>query len=166
MSTYHHHPSSIHSLIHPCTYPSSIHPFTHSSIHPPSPSIHPPSPSIHSSIHHHHPFTHSLTHPSIRSTRIYVTPSGPTDWADVTLVCILLYSLGTAFLPRSCQGSVISSVLSHHNKNLKRQMLKPSACHSCQTDRVIGLGSWTDRVIALGQISFTPPCYSSVLFRE
>ena len=36
----------------------------------------------------------------------------------------------------SCQGSIISSVLSHHNKNLKRWTLKPSARHSSQTDHV------------------------------
>ena len=29
-----------------------------------------------------------------------------------------------------CQGSVISSVLSRHNKDLKRRMIKPSAHHS------------------------------------
>ena len=34
---------------------------------------------------------------------------------------------------------VISLVLSHHNKNLKWQMLKPSACHSTRTDRVSAL---------------------------
>ena len=32
-----------------------------------------------------------------------------------------------------CQGSVISSVLSRHNKDLKRQTLKPSACHKSRT---------------------------------
>ena len=55
-----------------------------------------------------------------------------------------------------CQGSVISSVLSRHNKDLKRWTLKPSACHSSQRDHVI----------ALRQISVTAPCYSSVLFRK
>ena len=55
-----------------------------------------------------------------------------------------------------CQGSVISSVLSHLNKNLKQQTLKSLACHSSQTDRVI----------ALGQISITALRYSSVLFRK
>ena len=39
---------------------------------------------------------------------------------------------------------VISSVLCHHNKNLKRQTLKPLVCHSSKTDG-------TDRVSALGQ---------------
>ena len=34
----------------------------------------------------------------------------------------------------------ISSVLSRHNKNLKRRMLKPSICLSSQTDRVSALG--------------------------
>ena len=63
----------------------------------------------------------------------------------------------------------ISSVLSHLNKNVKRQTLKPSACHSSQTGRVIPLGSRTDRVIplcsqtdhviALRQISVTAQCY-------
>ena len=52
--------------------------------------------------------------------------------------------------------SVISSVLSHHNRDLKWQTLKPSAHHR----------SWTDRVIALRQISVTAPCYSSILFRK
>ena len=35
---------------------------------------------------------------------------------------------------------VISLVLSHHNKNLKRRTLKPSMCHSSQTDHVSALG--------------------------
>ena len=65
-----------------------------------------------------------------------------------------------------CQGSVISSVLSHHNKNLKPQTLKPSACHISRTGCVIALSSQTDHVIALRQISVTAPCYSSVLFRN
>ena len=51
-----------------------------------------------------------------------------------------------------CQGSVVSSVLSHLNKNLKQRMLEPSICHSSQTDRVIALGSRTDRVIALRSV--------------
>ena len=55
-----------------------------------------------------------------------------------------------------CQVSVISSVLSHLNKNLKRWTLKPSVHH----------GSWTDRVTAPRQISVTGPCYSSVLLRN
>ena len=45
---------------------------------------------------------------------------------------------------------VISSILSRHNKNLKRRKLKP-------LDRLC-LSSWTDCV--------TAPCYSSVLFRN
>ena len=61
-----------------------------------------------------------------------------------------------------CQASVLSSVLSRLNKYLKRRTLEPSACHSSQTDRVIVLGSWTDRVIALRQISVTAPCCSSI----
>ena len=32
-----------------------------------------------------------------------------------------------------CQGSVISSVMSHHNKKFKQRMLKPSAHHSSWT---------------------------------
>ena len=44
---------------------------------------------------------------------------------------------------------VISSVLSCHNKNLKRWT-----------------SPWTDCVTALGQINVTAPCYSSVLFRK
>ena len=50
---------------------------------------------------------------------------------------------------------VISSILSHHNKNLKWWKLKP------WTEVVLALGSGTDHVIALGQIRVTPPCYSS-----
>ena len=49
----------------------------------------------------------------------------------------------------NCQASVISSVLSRLNKNLKWRTLKPSACHSSKTDGLIALGSWTDRVTAL-----------------
>ena len=49
-----------------------------------------------------------------------------------------------------CQGSVISSVLSHLNKNLKQQTSKSLACHSSQTDCVI----------ALGQIGVTALSYS------
>ena len=40
---------------------------------------------------------------------------------------------------KECQGSIISSVLSHHNQDLKRQMLKPLAHHSSRTVRVIVL---------------------------
>ena len=61
------------------------------------------------------------------------------------------------------QGSVFSSVLSHPNKNLKRQMFEPSACHSSLIDHVIALRSWTDRVIALRQISVKQFCVT-VLF--
>ena len=42
-----------------------------------------------------------------------------------------------------CQGSVISSVLSHHNQDLKRWTLKPSVHYSSQTARVYS--SWTDQ---------------------
>ena len=66
----------------------------------------------------------------------------------------------------NCQASVIFSVLSRLNKNLKWRTLKPSACHSSQTDRVVALGSWIDRVIARRQISVTTLNYSSVLFRK
>ena len=62
--------------------------------------------------------------------------------------------------------SVISSVLSRHNKDLNRWTLKPSVHHSSWTDRVIALASPTDHVIALRQISVTALCYSSVLFRK
>ena len=65
-----------------------------------------------------------------------------------------------------CGEHVISSVLSHHNKNLKRRMLKPSARHSSWTVHVTALSSWTDRIIALGQINVTALCNSSVLFRK
>ena len=51
-------------------------------------------------------------------------------------------------------------------QNLMWWTLEPSACHSCQTDCVIDLGSWTGRVIALRQISVTAPCYSSILVRK
>ena len=43
----------------------------------------------------------------------------------------------------SCQGSIISLVLSYHNKNLKPWTLKPSVRHSSQTDHVNG--SQTDQ---------------------
>ena len=61
---------------------------------------------------------------------------------------------------------MISSVLSHLNKNLKQQTLKPSACRSSWTDRVTALRSQIDGVIALRQKSVAAPCYSSVLFRK
>ena len=47
------------------------------------------------------------------------------------------------------QASVLSSVLSHLNKNLKQRTLGPTMCHSSQRDLVIALRSWTDRVIPL-----------------
>ena len=59
---------------------------------------------------------------------------------------------------------VISSVLSHLNKNLRRWTLKPSTCHSSQTDHVSWLSwlSWlSDRPC---DSSWTDWCYSSVLF--
>ena len=65
-----------------------------------------------------------------------------------------------------CQANVVSSVLSCLNKNLKRGTLKPLAPHSSWIDSVIALGSQTDLIIALRQISVTAPCYSSVLFRK
>ena len=60
---------------------------------------------------------------------------------------------------------VISLVLSHNSKNLKRRMLKPSerTCLSSQIECVTALSFWTDHVTALGQISVTALCYSSVL---
>ena len=48
-------------------------------------------------------------------------------------------------------------------KNLKRQMFEPSACHSSLIDHVIALGSWTDHVVALRQISVKQLCVT-VLF--
>ena len=54
---------------------------------------------------------------------------------------------------------VITSVLSHLNKNLKWWTLKPSMCHSSQADHVIALGSRTDHVIALGSIHVTAQFY-------
>ena len=65
-----------------------------------------------------------------------------------------------------CQASVFSSVLSPHNKNLKRLDVRSSACHSSRTDRVIALRSQTHHVIALREISGTDPYYSSILFRK
>ena len=77
-------------------------------------------------------------------------------WYNVMLVFLVLYewflgwyiwrskffaSLGEAFLTWFCQASVISLVLSCFNGNLKRQTLKPLACHSSWTDRVIALRS-------------------------
>ena len=58
-------------------------------------------------------------------------------------------------LSREC---IISSVLSRRNKNLRQQTLKPF-------DRPC-LSSQRDCVTALGQISVTALCYSSVLFRK
>ena len=53
---------------------------------------------------------------------------------------------------KKCQASVRSSVLSRHNKDLEWPTLKPP-------QRVTALGSWTDRVIALRQISVTALFY-------
>ena len=53
---------------------------------------------------------------------------------------------------KKCQASVRSSVLSRHNKDLEWWTLKPP-------QRVTALGSWTDRVIALRQISVTALFY-------
>ena len=52
-----------------------------------------------------------------------------------------------------CQASVFSLVLSHRNTHLEWQTLKPSLW--CVT----ALGSWTDHVIALRQISVTALFY-------
>ena len=55
-----------------------------------------------------------------------------------------------------------------HNKGLESPTLKPPrhvTALGSWTDRVIALRSQTDRVIALRQISVTPLCYSSILFR-
>ena len=54
-----------------------------------------------------------------------------------------------------CQASVFSSVLSHLNKNMKQQILKPS-----------GVSQLLDRLCYSSQISVTAPCYSSILFRK
>ena len=62
--------------------------------------------------------------------------------------------------------SVISSVLSHLNKNFKRQTLKPSVRHSSWTDHVVALCSRTDHGIVVREISVTAPCYNSVLLRK
>ena len=59
--------------------------------------------------------------------------------------------------------------LSHHNKDLEWQTLKPprhvTALRSW-IDRVIALRSQIDHVIALRQISVRAQCYSSILFRR
>ena len=62
-----------------------------------------------------------------------------------------------------CQGSVVSLVLSHLNKNLKQRMLEPSTCHSSQTDHVIALGSRADCVIALRSLTDRVIALRSVL---
>ena len=95
-------------------------------------------------------------------------------WASHYLVCFLCFlAAETCTADRACKSlpetplqyspflyllrlsgeCVISSVLSHHNKNLKWRMLKPSdkMCLSPQTDRVTALSSRTDQ------------CYSSML---
>ena len=51
-------------------------------------------------------------------------------------VCSWIY---TSMMKWNCQGSVISLLLSHHNKDLKQWTLKPLACHSSRTVRVIVL---------------------------
>ena len=69
----------------------------------------------------------------------------------------------------TCQVSVCSSVLSRHSKDLEWRTLKPPRRVTglgCRTDRVIALRSRTDRVTALGQISVTAQCYSSILFKR
>ena len=66
-----------------------------------------------------------------------------------TSSCNLMVS---RYLSGKC--NLLGSVLSQ--QKFEEQTLKPSACHS----------SWTDRVIALRQISVTAPCYSTVLFRK
>ena len=43
----------------------------------------------------------------------------------------------TSMMKWNCQGSVISSVLSHHNKDLKLWTLKPLAHHNSRTVHVI-----------------------------
>ena len=58
-----------------------------------------------------------------------------------------------------CQVSVCSSVLSRHNTDWESWTLRPLR-------RVTALGSWTDRVIALREISVTSQCCSSILFRR
>ena len=59
----------------------------------------------------------------------------------VFYVCVCVCVCVLIFFSRVLGECVISSVLSHHNKNLKQQTLHLLACHS----------SWTDQ------------CYSSVL---
>ena len=59
------------------------------------------------------------------------------------------------------ESNLLSSVSSQ--QKFEATDLKPSACHSSQTNCVIALGSWTDHVTALRQISVTALCYSSVL---
>ena len=52
---------------------------------------------------------------------------------------------------------MVPSSLSHHNKDLEQRTLKPLARHSSRC--VTALGSWTNRVIALRQISVTALFY-------
>ena len=52
---------------------------------------------------------------------------------------------------------MVPSSLSRHNKDLEQRTLKPSARHSSRC--VTALGSWTNRVIALRQISVTALFY-------
>ena len=52
----------------------------------------------------------------------------------------------------SCECTFLGS-LSRHNKDLEQRTLKPLAHHSSR--HITALGSWTNRVIALRQISVT-----------
>lgn len=47
----------------------------------------------------------------------------------------------TSMMKWNCQGSVISSVLSHHNRNLKLWTLKPLAHHNSRTVHVMSFQS-------------------------
>ena len=78
-------------------------------------------------------------------------------WGSRSSLQIFLFSIIVGFPvfvlkpPSFCQARGCSSVLSHQNKDLGRRTLKPLAHHSSQ--------SWTDHVIALGQISVTALFY-------
>ena len=52
---------------------------------------------------------------------------------------------------------MVPSSLSRHNKDLEQRTLKPSARHSSRC--VTALGSWTNRVVALRQITVTALFY-------
>ena len=133
------HPSSIHPLIHPSII--TIHP----SIRPLSPFIHPSSPSI-------HPFTHSSIHPfdtylchSLWGHRL--------DWCEPCLYPPVLSGDSVYASELSGECNLLGSVSSQQNLEA--------------TDvKALGLSHLSDSVIALGQISVTALCYSSVLFRE